>query len=130
MFHNQLARRNQGDKFSIAKFGQQPKDVPVNRLLPYSLAWLKVAADNGSVDSRIERSAVEREQTALGITYDADAGCVLTRGGSRGFCFEPIHRRKNLLGFVTDNVPSQLIGLTVNPFAMGLVRETPEARIS
>ena len=72
MLYDQSARRNQAGDFGVAEIAEQAKDVPVNRLFPKALARIEIAADERSLNVRIERRAVEREQPALAIAHHPD----------------------------------------------------------
>ena len=127
----QVARRDQTRDLRIAEFVKQSEDIAVYRFLPGALPRREVAADQRSVNARVEGRAVKREQTSLGKSRHADHRVLEGPCGGPGFFFrEPVDGRQDLLHLVTDDVLPHFIGLPVNPFAVRLVGETLELRVA
>jgi len=66
MFYNQFARSQSAVAIRIAKFARSPKTFRLNRPPAIFALVIQSSRDHGSLDARIERGAVEREQATLG----------------------------------------------------------------
>src|SRR5437667_3603997 len=131
VFNDELTRPNETCDFGIAEFLQQTEDVPVDRLFPEALARPEVTACQYAVNPCVERSSVECDQAAFAIADHSKFRRLRPASGCGGFLFcKPIDRPGDFLHFIADDMPAQFVSLPINPFAVRLIGEASEQRIT
>src|SRR6266436_1959503 len=108
-FDDQGARGDEAGDLRTAEFGQQAEDLPVNRLFAEPRARIEVTADDGGLDAGVERGGIEGDEAALAVTHQTDVRAL--DFSARTLNLEGIHRRQDLLHFITDDMAAQTGGL-------------------
>ena len=115
VFNQQLARHYQRRDLRIAKLTQQTPHVAVQRFFPRVLAALEITADKGRANAFVHSCGIESNEPSLSITNNSNVRACSLLG-------KPVDGAQYLLYLQTNKGPPHHVTLTVNPFAMRLVR--------